>query len=364
MKEKKEKKFRVIVILVGIVILMGSGGYFLWQWNAKWESFDVYDLEVERIVFTEVSTLNDEDIVFVLQWDESRTALNYMPGHYIVRTRQAGRFKYRLDSWTYYDRYEEFSICRTDVEVIDALTGELVRVIDVLELVEGLGEAIEGYRMERLAFQTFIHMRDGGIMLSWPLRENPREGLPYDWRELRFLTLNYQTGEVEVYPGSVFWDVRRTTRRSDERNLEFEIQMSIFEWTWIFEGERDRKMFTINGMNGDIHEGVFVRTPFPGIAEVSLMATDLPEESESLYSRFPGLIYYRGNEGLRVRFMLSGYPTPEEILEMLMEDGREISFEGLVMCGDSSIDGEEHEINTFEDYMRLRDRSRWGVEEE
>jgi len=40
-----------------------------------------------------------------------------------------------------------------------------------------------------------------------------------------------------------------------------------------------------------------------------------------------------------------------------MEDGQEIYFKGVIMSGEASIDGRRHEINSFEDYFRLRDFS-------
>ena len=44
-------------------------------------------------------------------------------------------------------------------------------------------------------------------------------------------------------------------------------------------------------------------------------------------------------------------------MSLFIEDGSEISFEDVVMVSEASIDGEEHEINSFEEYFRLRDFS-------
>ena len=76
----------------------------------------------------------------------------------------------------------------------------------------------------------------------------------------------------------------------------------------------------------------------------------LPESNETLYKEFPGLKNYGGSEEDIVTFYIGGAPTAEEILKLFLEDGEEISFEGCVLPAKLSIDEQDHEIRSFEEY--------------
>ena len=93
---------------------------------------------------------------------------------------------------------------------------------------------------------------------------------------------------------------------------------------------------------------------FEGVYQIEIMAKYLPKQNEALYGMFPELEQYRGEEDCYVCLYIGGYPTAEELLRLFMEDGQEISFEGVVMSGEYSIDGEEHEIHSFEEYEQWR----------
>ena len=87
-----------------------------------------------------------------------------------------------------------------------------------------------------------------------------------------------------------------------------------------------------------------------GIVQVDIPKGYLPERNETLYAEFPGLAEYEGSDDEILTFYISGSPSSEEILKMFMEDGQEISFEGCVLPANSSKDGQEHEIHSFEEY--------------
>ena len=352
----KEKKR---VLFVGLILFIVIGGIFYWQLSL--DRFEEYDLGMESIVFAEASTLSEKDIAFIMV-DGPSPFINYMPPRYLVQTRMAGIGA----EFSLYSRWDVARWKQADVEIYNIITGELVRVISILELLESIDEkAIEDYRLGRLFSRTNVHSEDGDVFFSWELREVPREGLIHYERERAFLSVNVRTGELKVVSEYVPWisDVRRR-HQHDEREMEFRAQMSIFSNdSFMWEGKSANQLLAVNGISGSTGRIFVGASKFPGAANIVLSATFLPQESESLYSRFPGLKEYIGQEDLVVRIVLSDYPSPEEILEMLMEDGQEISFQGLVISGDRSIDGQEHEIHSFEDFFRLVDRSRWEVEE-
>ena len=41
-------------------------------------------------------------------------------------------------------------------------------------------------------------------------------------------------------------------------------------------------------------------------------------------------------------------------MELVLEEGQEVSFEGCVMGAEYSKDGQEHEIRSFEEYNKWR----------
>ena len=87
-----------------------------------------------------------------------------------------------------------------------------------------------------------------------------------------------------------------------------------------------------------------------GIAEVRIVTYALPKENKELYSKFPRLKQYQGQEGLVAQIFLGNYPSAEEVMKLFLEEGQEISFEGCIMDGKYSIDGLPHEINSFDEF--------------
>ncbi len=97
---------------------------------------------------------------------------------------------------------------------------------------------------------------------------------------------------------------------------------------------------------------------YEGVYRISTRAQHLPQNNETLYTMFPELEQYRGEEDCYVYMLIGGDPSAEELLRLLMEDDQEISFEGAVLSAEQSIDGEMHEIHSFEDFER------WFADEE
>jgi hypothetical protein len=355
-------------LLVGLISLLVIGGLLVWQRDTQWQRCERYQIDMESIVFSEVSTLSERDIAIVVVEGDRFMPINYMPEHYLVQMIEAGRTTCPLGSTRYGDvRWEQ-----ADIKIYDALTSELSKTISILELLEEIDEeVIEGYRLHG-GHGIQMLVEDGDIIIWLLLLEYPQEGVFGGERGRKYLLINRQTGEAEVrdrQPPTTSISRLTDENRShiDEKDIEFEIQMRIFGFDFEYEDKRERRLLAVNGF-----DAAAVSSPsmtvhasrFPGIAHIRLPATNLPENSNNLYRRFPGLRQFIGQDGIIVRIMLADYPSVEEILELFIEDNQDISFEGLVLCASRSIDGERHEINSIEDYFRLRDRSQWEVEEE
>lgn len=93
-----------------------------------------------------------------------------------------------------------------------------------------------------------------------------------------------------------------------------------------------------------------------GTSYVQLKVTGngLPKNNSKLYGMFPNLKQYIGNEDVTVNLLLSGAPSAEKIMKLVLEEGQEVSFEGCIMGAEYSKDGQEHEIRSFEDYYEWR----------
>lgn len=93
-----------------------------------------------------------------------------------------------------------------------------------------------------------------------------------------------------------------------------------------------------------------------GYFKIRLETADLPQQNEELYSLFPELKNYIGQEGYYVHLLIGNNPSAEYLLRLLMEDGKEISFEHMEpIPADESIDGQEHEVHSFEEYYQWKD---------
>jgi hypothetical protein len=238
---------------------------------------------------------------------------------------------------------------KSEVYIYDLATRELVENIDVIPLFEPF---MEEYQLQSIVPRSFED-EAGEIYLGWYIEEIPISG-ECDPKRYR-LILNLRTREVSLYE-------ELPERFAFEEQREMNLQLSIFDsWTTDVEDAQSRfsRFQRINGMDGI----TMFTTGFPGLVSIRLEATNLPQESQVLYSMFPGLRDFTGQEGLFLSFWIDGHPTAEDILTMFMEDGQEISFEGSIMSTDWSIDGQEHQIYSFEDFFEWVDpeRALWGA---
>lgn len=93
-----------------------------------------------------------------------------------------------------------------------------------------------------------------------------------------------------------------------------------------------------------------------GCFEIDIEAIDLPHQNKELYSLFPELKNYIGQEGYYIHLVIGNSPSAEYLLRLLMEDGKEISFEHMEPIPNyQSIDGQEHEVHSFEEYYQWKD---------
>ena len=339
---KSRKKTLIIIALISLFVAGVLIALLVrYRDNTNWSYYEI-ERNMDSIVHIEVSLLNEDDIIFIVDRDHPRPATrrNYMPNHYILGTRIEGRKNK--------DGVEEF--LHVDVAIYDLLTGEAIMVIDLFEMMEEFEESSEGYEIINVN-PSVQRLDSGDIYLIWRLSNREMSDL-----NINHIRMSYETGEISFHEG----EARRTSIIENEQELR--LQMSFFHESWA-EGFLD-KFYYDNGLINNEFKDFLIQHPFPNITKITFIPENLPLESESLYSRFPELKDFQGQDGLEINVLLTGYPTAEEVFELFIEDGHEIVFDGVVMSGEYSIDGEEHEIHSFEDYFRLRDFSDWDDEQQ
>ena len=227
-------------------------------------------------------------------------------------------------------------------------------------------QLIKEYTLEEIE----SHLPEGYI-LAYPCPQfySERNGEPYmlmsvcpsDRIETRNTndTLSGVYLEINVLKGTIYLtdNTPDTSALSEADNQE----LSIF-WDW---GTKDVYPFLdANGFSGEmkiiteqdkerkIMECYWRKSN--GHVELVLTGPALPVNNSRLYGMFPNLKQYVGNQDVTVNLLLSGYPSAEEIMELVLEEGQEVSFEGCVMGAEYSKDGQEHEIRSFEEYNKWR----------
>lgn len=87
---------------------------------------------------------------------------------------------------------------------------------------------------------------------------------------------------------------------------------------------------------------------------------NITENNTKLFTMFPVLkILYdeikKNNEdkvrsNLSVDIVLTGNPSEEEIMSIILPEGREVSFDGVKINAENSVDGKEHDIHSFDEW--------------
>lgn len=356
--KKNKKKIIGFVFTLAIIIAMGITIY--WFGWGRWESFE-FQTDLESILHTGLSEHDDERTFIVIDNSIEKggvTDSTFIAPHYVMRVVYDNRKRGVDDSgWT--QTYIDWR--QAEVMIYNMFTMELVQTIDVLALMEESGANERGYQLVH-ATPRGVYIEGEDLHFEWELETDPREyrirsgpGSHSHRRALRF--------KVDAGYTLLTDRTRSNPRRDrlDERDVNFLVEMSILSW---HEREDTTSFREVNHLTyiegfGGIR---FSYDRFPGVVSIDMPASRLPMENHGLYSCFPELLELRGREDLWIQMMIGGFPSAEEITLMLIEDGEEISFEGLVLPKWLSIDSEEHEIHGFTDYNRLRCREEWEIE--
>lgn len=361
-KERVSKKKLIVGIFVLFLLIFGIGtAFFLIDVEEEdelvWRYYDV-EPTIESFCFGEVSNENPSDVAYVIcDVDGFRSRNTYVPHHYMVQLSSAGRSTHWLEDGRSISRREHE---RYILRAYDFSTREFVREFDLLEILEDERMTESHGIIANAIFDLDFVELDGQMYMQKTFLELLENGslLFDDVSNAKRLLINISTGEYRI----LSFEEARVFR--ERRSRELDIQLAFFDSRWDspLGGGEINLFLERNGIINDGDEEYFWinSTALPSdVFRITLSSNNLPMENERLYNMFPGLVQFR-EQYSRIDIILTGsHWTAEEILRLFMEDGQEISFEGATMSSISTIDGEEHEIHSFEDYLRLLDTSDW-----
>ena len=342
LSNKKKRILMAIVAVVAIAFGVTSIAGILWyrEHRMGWERIEKAPT-LEDILHVEVSSLGD-GIVVASSERAFWSYRNYIPNYYMAFFDSTG-WRKDLGSSRIIWRYETVK-----THIYDLRTGERIETIDVLELLDTFPQEMEGYQLR--GWVSIRKDNEGALSINWPVVNIPTS--PHTPEMLKTLSLDLNERKVTLNrvedTGSNY--IYRTQEQS-----ELIRQLAIFRG-WDADESEEHRFLNNNGITliDDRRTRVW-SGGLSGQVEITMTGSHLPHESYELYSRFPGLKEFIGRGNIEVVIIIDNYPTAKEILALLMEDGREISFEGCVLCYTRSVDGQEHEINSFEDFFRWID---------
>jgi hypothetical protein len=344
-KMSKKKKLWFIVGAIALIVVIATVWIIWFVENRRgWEQVERFD-SLEDFIHIEISNTGD-GIVMVVPIENRMSTTGDLPLDKMILSEAEGWSKKMGSIPSRYIRRWN----RMDAHIYNLVTKERIETIDVLQGLEQVSQDVIGYQLTGIGVATVYTNKEGEFFLRWGLENIPTS--QFTPEEEKSLVLNLETREWSIDHRT--WREFQQSISENERQRELERELTIFGW-WDARPEEGLWFLSINGIEVTIRDSRFrVRSRrILGQVEIQMEAFQLPQENEGLYRRFPGLSEFIGREHLEVRLILNDFPTAQEILTLILEDGHEISFEGSVLRYDQSIDGMEHEINSFDDFFEL-----------
>ena len=125
---------------------------------------------------------------------------------------------------------------------------------------------------------------------------------------------------------------------------------------WLLSRSRYLDIFSSSFLQDNMQSAPFITSMYywQDCVKLSFTTDKLPNNTK-LYEKFPDL--KQKLEGLngqkaRLEVVLTGNPSYEDIMELIMEDGREVVFNNITISAEDSVDGIEHEVHSFDDWRQ------------
>ena len=318
---RKRKKIIIISCIIG-ALFIACLGLFISRYKEeakKWQNVNISE-DIDELLYVEID--RDSGDMCVIKNININTPLEdqiSIDGYVYICN-----FQYKQNF-----RNLDIKVKKSQVDVYDLETREKIKTYDLATMID---DYVPENKWNGYIYAYQEADRDLYFKL-WTIGEQPEED--------KDIYINFVTGEVTVLDSWAEFEAvdgaKETARSAYESDIYYLIS------------KNEIGLEQANGLD-------FICTNCleMGYWVVTLKKSALPEENSILYSKFSGLKDYQGGGDESVSFYIVGDPTPEEILSMLIEEGEEISFEGCVLPAESSIDGKEHEIHSFEEYEQWK----------
>ena len=126
---------------------------------------------------------------------------------------------------------------------------------------------------------------------------------------------------------------------------------------WLLARSRYLDIFSLKFLQDNMQSAPFITSMYywQDCVKISFTTDKLPENNTKLYEKFPDLkqkLEELNGQKARLEVVLTGNPSYEDIMELIMEDGREVVFNNITISAEDSVDGLEHEVHSFDDWRQ------------
>ena len=254
-----------------------------------------------------------------------------IPSKYIVGIDSEYEIVVNIGDMEEYIEYIPTSdIKKTIVSLFDIESGELEKTIDLKEILDNYGKSIncsinQSYDVLLIDEEPYIGIRVYDI--NHLAREIREVSVPNE----RILYVNLLTKQcIEE------WDMPNELKVDDDQNIELLKRHTSVAGLKFFVSAYDC---------------------WEGVVEASADIDNINKNHKKLYEKFPDLKgkidkLKREKKDAELVVVLTGSPSYEEIVEILTEEGQEVSFKDIVINSVDSVDGFEHPINSFDEWRK------------
>ena len=139
--------------------------------------------------------------------------------------------------------------------------------------------------------------------------------------------------------------------------IDLDTEEVVFKDSMLLARSRYLDIFSLKFLQDNMQSAPFITSMYywQDCVKISFTTDKLPENNTKLYEKFPDL--KQKLEGLngqkaRLEVVLTGNPSYEDIMELIMEDEREVVFNNITISAEDSVDGLEHEVHSFDDWRQ------------
>ena len=233
----------------------------------------------------------------------------------------------RFNRGEFMEYFPEPKFSKLNLNLYDIGTDRLMDTIDIKEIIDRYEDSY-----------CYARKLEGVSINNKACVKVDIEYLPHSVKE------NQEWGEKSVYIDLLSKDyVKNESLPSAEKIKK---DKGIYSLFYQLSNEAEVRFFVKENL---YWEGVFNITCYD--------VEDITENYKKLYEKFPDLkekleTLKKEGKKLQLSIVLTGNPDFEEIAELIQEDGKEFSFERVIVKEEESVDGEEHQVKSFDEWRK------------